>query len=210
MHSIKQEYLKNPKKCQECGKEIPYGAKRKRKVWFCGNSCSAVYRGRNHKLSEVGLKKLSEKSKIAQKRIWTKEKRLEHSIKMKSIVDLNPTVYSSKNVCGRVKTINTIDSFGNKTTCLGRWEFLVIEYLNSNNIRWINKIDENFQYFWNGSYHRYFPDFKLIDYKDTFIEVKGYERDRDRAKWKSFPHKLIILKEKEIEEIKTKTYKLRL
>ena len=127
---------------------------------------------------------------------------------MKKAVDDNPESYSSKNVCGRVKTIKTIDSLGNETSCLGKWELLVIDYLNKNNIRWSNKIEENFQYYWNGSYHRYFPDFKLIDYDNVFIEVKGYERDRDKAKWKQFPHKLIIIKKEEIEKLKTNKFQL--
>ncbi len=182
------DYEKNPLKCCECNQIILFSKKRKRKkVYFCGNKCAAIYRGRNFKLSDAGLKSLIEKHKVIQKKVWTKEKRLEHSLKMKKAVDDNPESYSSKNVCGRVKTIKTIDSLGNETSCLGKWELLVIDYLNKNNIRWSNKIEENFQYYWNESYHRYFPDFKLLDYDNVFIEVKGYERDRDKAKWEQFP-----------------------
>lgn len=204
----KMEYEKNPKKCQECNGNIPYGSKRTKKVWFCGVSCAAKYKGRNFKLSDAGLKSIVEKQKILQKKVWTKEKRLEHSLKMKKAVNDNPESYSSKNVCGRVKTIKTVDSLGNETSCLGKWELLVIDYLNKNNIRWTNKIEENFQYYWNESYHRYFPDFKLLDYDNVFIEVKGYERDRDKAKWEQFPHKLIIIKKEEIEKLKTNRFQL--
>jgi hypothetical protein len=205
-----EDYEKNPLKCCECKEIISFNKKKNRKlnVYFCGNKCAALYRGRNFKLSDAGLKSIVEKQKILQKKVWTKEKRLEHSLKMKKAVNDNPESYSSKNVCGRVKTIKTIDSLGNETSCLGKWELLVIDYLNKNNIRWSNKIEENFQYYWNESYHRYFPDFKLIDYDNVFIEVKGYERDRDKAKWEQFPHKLIIIKKEEIEKLKTNKFQL--
>lgn len=205
-----EDYEKNPLKCSECKEIISFDKKKNRKlnVYFCGNKCAALYRGRNFKLSDAGLKSLIEKQTEIQKKVWTKEKRLEHSLKMKKAVNDNPESYSSKNVCGRVKTIKTIDSLGNETSCLGKWELLVIDYLNKNNIRWSNKIEENFQYYWNESYHRYFPDFKLLDYDNVFIEVKGYERDRDKAKWEQFPHKLIIIKKEEIEKLKTNKFQL--
>lgn len=204
-----EEYEKNPLKCCECNQIIPFTKnKKKRNVYFCGNKCAGIYRGRNFKLTDAGLKSIIEKQKILQKKVWTKEKRLEHSLKMKRVVDINPDSYSSKNVCGRVKTIKTIDSLGNETSCLGKWELLVVDFLNKNNIRWTNKIEENFQYYWNGSYHRYFPDFKLIDYDNLYIEVKGYQRERDNAKWNQFPHRLIIIKKDEIEKIKTNDFQL--
>lgn len=57
-----------------------------------------------------------------------------------------------------------------------------------------------FEYNWNEAVHKYFPDFYLID-SNTYIEVKGYKTERDEAKWKNFPEKLIILQENEINEI---------
>jgi hypothetical protein len=55
-------------------------------------------------------------------------------------------------------------------------------------------------YEWNGT-RRYFPDF-YIESIDLYIEVKGYETDRDRAKWLQFPEKLCIIKAAEIKKIK--------
>ena len=121
---------------------------------------------------------------------------------MQSVVTKNPDSYSTKNVCGRVKSIKTVDSYGNETYCMGRWEILVSEYLTKYNIKWVNKIKEVFQYIWNGKIHRYFPDFFLPE-RDCYVEVKGYERDRDIAKWSQFPKNLIILKKLEIDKIKT-------
>lgn len=44
----REEYAKNPKLCQQCGKHIPY---EKRNNKFCGSSCSATYSNtrREHK-----------------------------------------------------------------------------------------------------------------------------------------------------------------
>jgi len=200
------EYEKNPKLCLLCKKPIQFLKRIKNDC--CGNSCALSLRMRMNPFTSEQINRIKIKSSITQKKVWTKEKRLEHSLKMKKAVNDNPDSYSSKNVCGRVKTIKTIDSLGNETSCLGKWELLVIDFLNKNNIRWTNKIDENFQYYWNESYHRYFPDFKLLDYDNVFIEVKGYERDRDKAKWEQFPHKLIIIKKEEIEKLKTNKFQL--
>jgi len=41
-----------------------------------------------------------------------------------------------------------------------------------------------------------------LDIPNTYIEVKAYQRDRDIAKWKQFPHTLFLIKKKEIIEIK--------
>lgn len=144
---------------------------------------------------------MGQKQKLIQPIIWNSTKRKIHSEKMKLVVDENPQSYSSENVCGRVKGIMTVDSYGNETKCLGSWEVLVSEFLNQHNIKWTNQIDEKFEYVWNNSTHRYFPDFKLVE-KDAFIEVKGYERERDRCKWNQFPKKLIVIKLIEIKKIK--------
>ena len=53
--------------------------------------------------------------------------------------------------------------------------------------------------------HRYFPDFYLVD-ENLYIEVKGFERERDREKWKQFPKKLKILKLNEILRLKKGEY----
>ncbi len=96
--------------------------------------------------------------------------------------------------------------FSGKKTQLGVKMSKTVKKIGCLNLK--TMIEENFQYYWNESYHRYFPDFKLIDYDNVFIEVKGYERDRDKAKWEQFPHKLIIIKKEEIEKLKTNKFQL--
>jgi hypothetical protein len=33
------------------------------------------------------------------------------------------------------------------------------------------------------------------------VEVKGYETEKDRAKWKQFPFKLLVVKKQEIQDL---------
>ena len=52
----------------------------------------------------------------------------------------------------------------------------------------------------------YYPDFYLPDF-DRYIEVKGYETDRDKTKYKAV-NNLILLKANEINLIKKGLFKL--
>ena len=113
---------------------------------------------------------------------------------MKQVVRDNPDSYSASNVCGRTKLVEY-----NGTKLNGGWELLVAKWLDGQGIEWTNKIAP-IEYEWKGNTHLYFPDFYLPKY-DRYIEVKGYERERDVAKWKSIPN-LIILKVSSINRIK--------
>ena len=77
------------------------------------------------------------------------------------------------------------------------FEMRVGECLDSNGITW-ERNKEKFSYFYDGNFHNYTPDFKI---EGTFVEVKGFITDKDKAKWEFFPHKLILLKESDIIEM---------
>ena len=74
----------------------------------------------------------------------------------------------------------------------------VAEQLDQFGISW-NRPLRGHRYEWNGS-RLYYPDFYLPSY-DLFIEVKGFQRDRDLAKW-SVIEKLLVIKQKEIDEMR--------
>lgn len=141
------------------------------------------------KLSEMGRKSMLKHNST----YWTAENKKKHSDIMKQKVHDHPESYSSKNVSGRVKMLEY-----NGNVFKGNWEKTVAVYLDKNNIRWSNKIDP-IKYHWNNSIHLYFPDFYLPEY-DLYVEVKGYERERDRCKWKAVPN-LIVLKKEDIHQI---------
>lgn len=140
------------------------------------------------------IEKLKKSSKEINNEYWTEEKRKEHSLLMSKIVKERPDSYSKNNVSGRAKII---DYNGKKLK--GKWELQIAELLDKYKIDWTNDI-EPIPYFWNNNWHLYFPDFYLIK-QNKFIEVKGYERERDRKKWENV-NNLIVIKEKEIEILK--------
>lgn len=133
-------------------------------------------------------------SNALKNREWTDEQRLKQSNVMKNAVKAHPDSYSASNVSGRVKTIHYKD-----TKVKGQWELLVAEQLDIENINWTNII-EPLEYEWNGKTHLYFPDFYLVDY-NLYIEVKGYETNRDIAKWRAVQN-LVVLKSAEIKRIR--------
>lgn len=147
-------------------------------------------------LSDETRKKMSDGSK---NRAWTDERRKNHSESMKLAVAKYPESYTSSNR-GRTKQI---EKYGVKFQ--GKWELAFYEYCLLNNIS-IVRSNEWFSYKWNGE-RKYFPDFYLSEY-DVYIEVKGYETERDVAKWSQFPKKLCVIKQEQIAEISNNTFGL--
>ena len=122
------------------------------------------------------------------------------SLTMKRVVKEKPESYNGVNINGKVKKY---DYNGIKLD--GSWELLVAQYLDSNNIKW-ERPRKGFEYIWNNGKHTYYPDFYLTDY-NVYIEVKGFEIERDYIKWKSLSN-LIIIKYKEINDIKNSQYNI--
>ncbi len=177
--------------------EAWYNAMYARKGRGTNQYTKAKKTGIPYQISDETRKKISESNK---NQIWSKERRLKHSDAMKRAVINNPDSYSSSNVCGRVKIIEY-----NGIKLHGKWEAVVAEWFDRNNVIWSRDI-KPFNYFWNGGWHLYFPDF-YIPSLDLFIEVKGYETDRDVAKW-SCINNLVVLKYKQIREIRENKFEL--
>lgn len=157
--------------------------------------------------TDAQRKKRSEFMIEFNKKYWTDDNRDKHSKAMKKCVLNNPSVYSIKNISGRVKMIEINDYNGNCMKVKGTWELAVATYLTNNKIEWTNKIKQPFTYFWNNSWHLYFPDFYLPEL-NIYIEVKGYERERDRCKW-AVVNNLIVLKYNEINKIQNNIFDIK-
>jgi hypothetical protein len=127
----------------------------------------------------------------------TEESKKKLSVSMKQAVLNNPESYSSKNR-GRTKQI-IIDGI----KLQGQWEVDFYLWAKEEGLN-PRRPTEAFKYEWNGE-RWYHPDF-YIESKDLYVEVKGYETDRDRAKWRDFPRKLRIIKEAEIKSIRQKSF----
>jgi hypothetical protein len=132
-------------------------------------------------------------SKAGKGRKYSDDYKKRHSEVMKRVVQSHPDSYTKNNVVGRVKIIDY-----NGIRLKGSWEVLVAKWLDSFNIKWDHET-KYFEYEWNGI-RRYYPDFYLPEY-NIYIEVKGYERERDLAKWKSVPN-LVVFKLADINAIK--------
>jgi len=155
----------------------------------CEYCNSGIFRGLNHE--NICRKNPANRKPIKQ---WTAEERERHSMSMKRAVRENPDSYSKNNVSGRVKIVEY-----NGVKLKGSWELITAQWLDSINVKWKAEVNPQ-EYIWNNSTHLYFPDFYLTDY-DVYIEVKGYKRDRDDAKWTSFDGTLTIIDTKIIHKL---------
>jgi hypothetical protein len=205
--------------CKFCSKECKNNNSLKNHERLCPSNVDRIYingmlgkKGSNQyiKARELGLSDpvMSDETRLKisianNNRIWTDEQKTNQSIKMKATVKKYPESYSKSNVSGRTKLYDVIDSNGNPTKVKGTWELIVANYLTDNNIHWINDI-EGFPYEWNGT-RLYYPDFYCKDL-DLYVEVKGYEIERDRCKWQVVPN-LLVLRKEEVNQIQTNNFK---
>lgn len=118
---------------------------------------------------------------------------------MQKVVREKPESYSASNINGRSKKI-----LYNDVWLDSKWEYEFAKWCDDNQINW-EKNKKSFEYNWNGS-RLYYPDFYLKDF-DKYVEVKGYERERDREKWKVVSN-LIIIKFNEIKKIRSNTFSI--
>lgn len=116
-----------------------------------------------------------------------------HRESMRRAVANNPDSYSSSNR-GRTKQI-IVDGI----KLQGQWEVDFYMWAKSEGLS-PEKPSIGFRYEWNGL-RTYFPDF-YIRSLNLYVEVKGYETEKDRAKWNQFPEKLIVVKQYEISQIR--------
>lgn len=157
----------------------------------------AKLEGRSYVITEETRKKISDSSKLFK---HSEESKLKLRISMRKAVLNNPDSYTASNISGRTPII-----VYSGVKLKGSWEVETAKWLDRQNIVWHNTI-KGFDYEWQNSIHTYFPDFYLPDY-DVYIEVKGYERERDRAKW-SVVNNLIVLKKDDIYKIKRDELKI--
>jgi hypothetical protein len=145
-------------------------------------------------MSPEGRLKISKSSTDYNKIKWADPViRAKHKQSMKDAVKNNPDSYTSSNR-GRTKQI-IVDGI----KLQGQWE---VDFYNWAKEKGLSPERPTiaFKYEWNGE-RFYHPDF-YIPSLDLYVEVKGYETDRDRAKWSQFPGKLRIIKAAEIKQIR--------
>ena len=103
-------------------------------------------------------------------------------------------------ICGRCKKIS-YESKAGPVKLDGSWELLVAKYLDYLNLKWLRNY-KRFEYInLNEKNATYRPDFWVEEWT-SYLEVKGYETDLDRCKWRQFPEPLLVWRKDKIEEIK--------
>lgn len=208
------KYLQNGKYVCECGKTFDYYQSFNAHLSHCDihHQCVGTIRHKRpnelnhtmcwenktqtdineiHKKAGRTLSKNIKDGKVIP--IW-KDKHLPDNMKqniskgIKKAIREHPESYCQSNINGRCKKVRcgnvVFDSI---------WEYEVSKLLDSENIRW-ERPTTGFEYEYDGDNHIYFPDFYLIDL-NIYIEVKGYEREKDLAKYKSLSNLIVIKKD---------------
>ena len=173
-------------KCQFCSKEYTSKIGFSNHVVRCPSNPSRVIQT----LTPQGREKIIAKNKAYRHTEETKKKLSES---MKKAVLANPEAYSSSNR-GRTKQI-IVDG----VKLQGQWEVDFYLWAKEKGLN-PKRPDQAFKYEWNGE-RWYHPDF-YIESLDLYVEVKGYETDRDRAKWNYFPKQLKIVRKEDIMAIR--------
>ena len=112
---------------------------------------------------------------------------------MRSAVNENPDSYTSANR-GRTKQY-IVDGI----KLQGKWEVDFYTWARDSGLQ-PKRPSKGFSYVWHGK-RTYYPDFYLPTL-DAYVEVKGYETDRDRAKWGQFPETLLIIRNSQIRQVR--------
>ena len=81
--------------------------------------------------------------------------------------------------------------------CRSTYELVYVIYNFDHNIKF-KPCDKIYNYDWEGSVHKYYPDFELSD--GTIIEIKGYSNNQTKAKINSVIDRPIkVLFEKDLQ-----------
>lgn len=176
--------------CPFCNKEYTNRSGYSNHVRRCPSNPNRVHEG----LTDEGRNKIRQSTIEQNKQKWSDlEFRKKHQESMKRAVLENPESYSSSNR-GRTKQI-VVDGI----KLQGQWEVDFYLWAKDSGLN-PQRPTKAFRYIWNGE-RWYHPDF-YIESLNTYVEVKGYETERDRAKWSQFNEKLVIIKKQQIHQIR--------
>jgi hypothetical protein len=162
------------------------------------------------KENSARIKKQSETYKKRYKegkiKTWCEGKSKNNDKRLKKLSDKLSKIVSEKVKNGtwhysfsKVRTHEYNSKTNGVVKLMGSWELKFAKWLDENNINWKQNKDKFYYEFaeLKQGHGYYVPDFYLID-RNEYIEIKGYETEKDRAKWKWFPHKLTVLKREQL------------
>jgi hypothetical protein len=217
----KTDYYSSPKKCINCKNIIDFKNKIKNK--YCSVRCTAIYTQKNGghcKWSDDDKKRLAELAKNNSKFCgWNRKEKIKKECETcKKEFEVIPSL-KDRNCCSRQcknEWIKKTDYLKNKGLggyrinsgtskrgwykgyfCGSSWELAWVIYNLEHDIQFKRNTD-SFEYTYNGTIKKYYPDFKI---DDVYIEIKGYHSKQFDAKQLQFPYKLKVLHKSELKEI---------
>lgn len=119
--------------------------------------------------------------------------------KISTTMKLNPKAGGLREGSGRGIKQWYESKIAGKVYLRSSYEIEYAKWLDTNNIIWKQNLIK-FPYEWEGKIRYYYPDFYLEN-ENCYIEIKGYETEKDKAKWRDFPFTLKVLKLKELKEL---------
>lgn len=207
--------MREIKRCKACGKEFI--------TYQHGDFCS-VQCYRNYKL-ECPICHCFKNSSSIEKHIWgcklkkglveekdlpkpyrfdgkasSKEKEALRRQRISETMKKNPKAGGLRKGSGRGKKCWYESPIAGRVYLRSTYELEYCKYLDSHKIPW-KQNTEGFEYQFEGKTHKYFPDFIILTEQPLYIEIKGFKRKNDEAKWKSFPHRLEILYYNDLQKL---------
>jgi len=198
-----------------CGQEAKFFINKKK--WCCSShhsKCKAI-RGKNElknkQLYRDGVRK---KTGVAGENhlCWNRGKTKENDERMRKISETLKSKYADGELkgsfCGKHHSEETKRKLSEKTGgirkgsgrgkhgwykgywCDSSWELAWVIYSLDHGVKF-ERNHQGFEYEFEGKKHKYYPDFILED--GTYVEIKGWMNDKNRAKINQFPNKISII-----------------
>lgn len=133
-------------------------------------------------------------------RAHTFEKEQQRRQKISASMKKNPNAGGYRVGSGRSKGAWYDSPFAGRVYLDSSFEIRIAKVLDKNRVIWKRNLIK-FPYInENKEIRGYIPDFYLEDL-DVYVEIKGYQTERDLCKWRDFPYRLIVLFEKDIKDL---------
>lgn len=168
---------------------------------ICGQEISPPNFKRHLKSHESKkLKKASLVGRIGVGKASTVEKEILRRQKISETMKKNPRAGGLRKGSGRGKKCWYQSPIAGRVYLRSTYELEYCRYLDQHKILW-KQNTEGFEYIFEGKIHRYFPDFVILTEQPLYVEIKGFKRKNDEAKWKEFPHKLKVLYYNDLQKL---------
>lgn len=190
---------KNNKFCSsECAKKQPNISKFN--IYRKGKSYQELYSDKSLKeIKEINEKKVESAKKTISNYTDEKKEKI-HIIRSDAAKKSGNGGYRENS--GRGKKSWYESKITGRVFLHSSYELAYAKWLDENEINW-ERNKKWFNYEFEGKVKKYYPDFFLID-ENCYVEIKGFETEKDILKWQFFPCNLKILKKDDLLKLNIK------